>query len=107
MATAAGVTQAVFPEGGLSRDGKLRPPKLGLLDYMLRAFDPEGERDLVFMPAGINYDRTFEDRSFLVDLDPSARRPGTGGALGNTARFVRAISGSGRAASGTALDTPA
>ncbi len=27
MATAAGVTQAIFPEGGLSRDGKLRPPK--------------------------------------------------------------------------------
>jgi glycerol-3-phosphate O-acyltransferase len=88
MATAAGVTQAVFPEGGLSRDGKLRPPKLGLLDYMLRSFDPEGERDLVFVPAGINYDRTFEDRSFLVDLDPSARRPGTGGALGNTASFI-------------------
>ena len=39
MATAAGVTQAVFPEGGLSRDGKLRPPKLGILDYMVRSFD--------------------------------------------------------------------
>jgi glycerol-3-phosphate O-acyltransferase len=28
------VTQAVFPEGGLTLDGKLRPPKLGLLSYM-------------------------------------------------------------------------
>ena len=27
MATEAGVTQAVFPEGGLTVDGKLRPPK--------------------------------------------------------------------------------
>src|SRR6266511_3163584 len=43
MATAAGVTQALFPEGGLSREGKLRPPKLGILDYMVRAFDPAGE----------------------------------------------------------------
>lgn len=87
MATAAGVTQAVFPEGGLSREGKLRPPKLGLLDYMVRAFDPAG-RDVAFIPVGINYDRVFEDRSFLVELDPGARQPKTGGAAGNALRFV-------------------
>jgi glycerol-3-phosphate O-acyltransferase len=86
MATAAGVTQAVFPEGGLSRDGRLRPPKLGILDYMLRSFDPDGERDLVFIPVGINYDRTLEDRSFLLELDPSRERKGS--ALGNIGRFV-------------------
>ncbi|HEY3204900.1 MAG TPA: 1-acyl-sn-glycerol-3-phosphate acyltransferase [Thermoanaerobaculia bacterium] len=88
MATAAGVTQALFPEGGLSRDGKLRPPKLGLLDYMLRSFDPAGERDIAFVPVGINYDRTFEDRSFLLELDSGANRPGALAALGHTARFV-------------------
>ena len=32
MATTSGVAQAVFPEGGLTRDGSLRPPKLGLLE---------------------------------------------------------------------------
>jgi glycerol-3-phosphate O-acyltransferase len=68
MATAGGVPQAVYPEGGLSRDGRLRPPKLGLLDYMLRAFDPRGERDLVFVPVGINYDRVLEDRTLLLDV---------------------------------------
>ena len=88
MATAAGVTQAVFPEGGLSRDGKLRTPRLGILDYMLRSFDPSGERDIAFIPVGINYDRTFEDRSFLIDLNSTAKRPGTSGALANTGRFV-------------------
>lgn len=62
MATREGVTQAVFPEGGLSRDGKLQPPKLGLLSYMLSDFNPAGERDIVFVPVGINYDRTLEDR---------------------------------------------
>ena len=41
MATASGVTQAVFPEGGLTRDGRLRPPKLGLLSYMVSGFDPQ------------------------------------------------------------------
>lgn len=74
MATASGVTQAVYPEGGLSRDGRLRPPRLGLLDYMLRSFDPEGERDIVFVPVGINYDRVLEDRTLLLDLAPDAPR---------------------------------
>ncbi len=62
MATAAGVTQAIFPEGGLSRDGKLRPPKFGLLSYMVAGFDPLGPRDVVFVPVAVNYDRVLEDR---------------------------------------------
>jgi glycerol-3-phosphate O-acyltransferase len=87
MATAAGVTQAVFPEGGLSREGKLRPPKLGILDYMVRSFDPSG-RDIAFIPVGINYDRVFEDRSFLIELDLSAPRPRTSRAVVNALRFA-------------------
>lgn len=88
MATEAGVTQAVFPEGGLSRDGRLRPPRLGILDYMVRGFDPAGPRDIVFVPAGINYDRTFEDRSLVAEGDPSFEHPGALGAAWYTARFV-------------------
>jgi glycerol-3-phosphate O-acyltransferase len=88
MATAGGVTQAVFPEGGLSRDGKLRPPKLGILDYMVRSFDPDGERDIVFVPVGINYDRTFEDRSFLHELDPQRPARSTTASASTTMRFV-------------------
>ena len=34
MATEAGITQAVFPEGGLSRTGALGKPKLGLISYI-------------------------------------------------------------------------
>jgi len=74
MATEFGVPQAVFPEGGLTVDGKLRAPKLGLLDYMVKTFDPKGERDLVFVPVGINYDRVLEDRSLLRKLDAGAAR---------------------------------
>jgi glycerol-3-phosphate O-acyltransferase len=87
MATAAGVPQAVYPEGGLSRDGRLRPPKLGILDYMLRAFDPEGERDLVFVPVGINYDRTLEDRTLLLD-GAEATPPGVLGAAWRFFAFI-------------------
>lgn len=89
MATGAGVTQAVFPEGGLSREGTLRKPKLGLLDYIVRAFDPNG-RDVVFIPVGINYDRVFEDRSFRLELERAGTgpKPKAAGAAANTLRFV-------------------
>lgn len=68
IATEEGVTQAVFPEGGLTRDGALRPPKLGLLGYMVGRFDPEAERDVVFVPVGLNYDRVLEDRTLTAAL---------------------------------------
>jgi glycerol-3-phosphate O-acyltransferase len=87
MATAAGVTQAVFPEGGLSRDGALRAPKLGLLDYMLRDLDPAAGRDVVFVPVALNYDRVLEHRTLLLDLLPrEERRPAP--AAATTLRFL-------------------
>jgi glycerol-3-phosphate O-acyltransferase len=88
MAVEAGVPQAVYPEGGLSADGRLRPPRLGLLDYMLKAFDPAGERDVVFIPVGINYDRVLEDRTLLLKLDAAAPRRGLLYATARTAAFV-------------------
>lgn len=90
MASEAGVTQAVFPEGGLTVDGRLRAPKFGLLDYMLKTFDEReehGRRDLVFIPVGLNYDRVLEDRSQLLKLHPQAPRPGRLRGLAITAGF--------------------
>ena len=86
MATEAGVPQAVFPEGGLSRDGRMREPRLGVLDYMLRGWN-EHERDLVFVPVGINYDRVLEDRTLLRSIDPSALRVGKAASLWKTFKF--------------------
>ena len=71
-ATAGGVVQAIYPEGSLSRDGRLCRPRLGLISYMVSAFDPEGQRDLVFIPVGINYDRVMEDRFLVHELDPES-----------------------------------
>jgi glycerol-3-phosphate O-acyltransferase len=84
MATEAGVPQAVYPEGGLTRDGRMREPKLGVIDYMLRGFRINGDRDLVFVPLGLNYDRVLEDRSLLMQGKPS----GGTRALWNTFRFI-------------------
>ncbi len=89
MATAGGVPQAFYPEGGLSRDGALQQPKLGLLDYMLRSFDSEDGRDLVFIPVGINYDRTLEDRTLLLSTTSQGQRPqAKHRALVTTLRFL-------------------
>jgi len=93
MATREGVTQAIFPEGGLSRDGKLNSPKLGLLSYMLHDFKPSATRDIVFIPVGINYDRTLEDRLLTArreeehtGRDFSFSFSGTFGFIGNLIR---------------------
>ncbi len=72
LATEAGVTQAIFPEGGLSRDGRLGAPKLGLLSYILGDFSPETSRDVVFIPVGLNYDRVLEDRVLTSAADETA-----------------------------------
>ncbi len=74
MATEAGVAQAMYPEGGLSRDGRLRAPKLGLFDYMLKSFDPKGANDIMFIPVALNSDRVLEDRTLLRSLDGEAPR---------------------------------
>jgi glycerol-3-phosphate O-acyltransferase len=74
MAIEGGAVQAIFPEGGLSRDGLMRAPKLGLLDYMLRDFDPQGVRDIAFVPVGLNYDRVLEDRTLLAEHSGQAER---------------------------------
>lgn len=88
MATEAGVTQAIYPEGGLTRDGLTRPPKLGLLEYMLRGYRPQGKGDLLLLPVGINYDRTLEDRTLLRDDPEESRTRLTARALGTTLAFL-------------------
>lgn len=72
MSTNAGVTQAIFPEGGLSLDGAMAPPKLGLLSYIAETLD-EIDRDVVFVPVGLNYDRVIED-SVLVKAGQEGKR---------------------------------
>lgn len=88
MAAEGGVVQAVFPEGRLSRDGRLGEPKIGLLDYLLRGVDPNRGRDLVFIPVGVNYDRVLEDRSQLLALDPGAKRKSLPGIIKITLSYV-------------------
>ena len=87
LATRAGVCQAVFLEGGLTRDGKLREPKQGFLDYMLRDYHADIDREVVFVPVGINYDRVVEDMTLVRKLDPAAGKRSLWFVLKTTSRF--------------------
>lgn len=75
MALEGGVTQGIFPEGGLSLNGRLMRLKMGLLSYAVDGFDPAG-RDIVFVPVSINYDRVLEDRVLIAADQRGDRRFG-------------------------------
>ena len=76
MATAGGVNQAFYPEGGLSLNGRLQQPKMGLMSYLVDGFDPDEGRDVVFVPVAINYDRVLEDRVLIAADQRGDRRFG-------------------------------
>jgi glycerol-3-phosphate O-acyltransferase len=91
LITRNGVTQGIFLEGGLSRDGKLGNAKIGLLDYVLGvARDPAMRTRLHIVPVAINYDRVLEDRSLLRELDAreGRKRPPLYVQLGEVLRYV-------------------
>lgn len=91
LITKNGVTQGIFPEGGLTRDGKLKAGKVGLLDYIIGvARDPEYQKRIYLVPVAINYDRVLEDRSLLRELavTEGRRTPALGSQVYEVARYL-------------------
>jgi glycerol-3-phosphate O-acyltransferase len=91
LITREGVTQGIFLEGGLTRDGKLRAPKIGLLDYVLGiARDPAYQSRIRIVPVAVNYDRVLEDRSLLRELatKEGRRRPSRLAQLGEVMHYL-------------------
>ena len=72
LATEGGVTQAMFPEGGLSLTGKVGEAKLGLLSYIV-SNRPQNGRDVIFVPVALNYDQVLEDQ-FLINAGKTGKR---------------------------------
>ena len=67
--TRHGVTQGIFIEGGLTRDGAFQKPKLGMLDYIVSAKrEPEFSAPLFIIPTAVNYDRVLADRNLTEEL---------------------------------------
>jgi glycerol-3-phosphate O-acyltransferase len=89
LITHHGVTQGIFIEGGLSRDGRFRPAKIGLLDYIVGTVrEPDFGRDIWFVPVAINYDRTLEDRSLIRECLHEDLREGRAAQLVSVLQYL-------------------
>ncbi len=88
LSAASGLHQAFFPEGELTRDGKMGTPKLGFLNYYCRACSKD--RDIVFVPVGINYDRIPEDRRLAL-ADGGFGNPRTTFLIGSSLRYIATV----------------
>lgn len=86
MATEEGTTQAIFPEGGLSLDGRVGAAKMGLLNYVVTG--ASAGRDVLFVPVGLAYDRVLEDRVLVAAGQAGTRKFRAG--LWSILRFVGA-----------------
>ena len=76
MATEARVPHAMFPEGALSPDGGMQPPRFGLFSFVTRNFDPATSPDIVIIPIGTNYDRVPEDSNMLSGSSAEFKQKG-------------------------------
>jgi len=57
-----------FIEGTRSRTGKIISPKMGMLKYLIEAVDEGYNKDLIFVPITVNYDRLLEENSYLKEI---------------------------------------
>lgn len=67
MAVTHGVHLAIFPEGSLTRDGRLRSLSFGLLNYAATAAWPGLDRDVVFLPVSFAYDQIPEQQRLVFE----------------------------------------
>lgn len=74
---ASGENLEWYMEGGRSRTGKLRPPKYGLLSYLVYAIRSGAARDVILVPTSITYDQLHEVRA-MVDQEISGNKPKEG-----------------------------
>jgi glycerol-3-phosphate O-acyltransferase len=89
MISRQGITQGIFIEGGLTRDGRFRDSKIGLLDYIVKIKDNhEFKNDIVFIPVGINYDWVLEDRVLIKEWKEQKEKTGFGENIRSLVRIV-------------------
>lgn len=63
-----GYLQEFFIEGGRSRTGKLRPPKLGMLSTYADCLNQGVAKDIYFIPVSITYDKVLEGKSYIEEV---------------------------------------
>ena len=78
-----------YIEGGRSRSGKLRPPRLGLLAYVVESFERGAADDVIFMPVSIAYDQIQEVGSYALEQSGGRKQRESLGWLYRTLRGLR------------------
>ena len=62
-----------FPEGTRSRTGKLLPPKLGLMTYVVDAYRQGRVEDVMLVPVALVYDQVYETADFIREARGEAK----------------------------------
>ena len=62
-----------FPEGTRSRTGKLLPPKLGLMTYVVDAYRHGRVEDVQLVPIAVVYDQVYETADFIREARGEAK----------------------------------
>lgn len=63
-----------FIEGGRSRTGRLLQPRPGMLNMTTRSFLRDSSRPIAFVPAYIGYERLFEGRTYIGELQGKTKK---------------------------------
>lgn len=64
-----------YIEGGRSRTGKLRPPRYGLLTYLVEALGSSGVEDVYLVPVSLSYDQLYEVGIMAEEAHGAAKSP--------------------------------
>ena len=64
-----------YIEGGRTRTGKLRPPRMGILSYLLDAFAASEVEDMTFVPVSIIYDQQHEVGAIADEESGGTKKP--------------------------------
>lgn len=64
-----------YIEGGRTRTGKLRPPRYGLLNYLVEAFREGGVEDVILVPTSIVYDQLYEVGAMAAEEHGAQKTP--------------------------------
>ncbi len=64
-----------YIEGGRTRTGKLRPPRMGILSYLLDAFDKDAGKDVLIVPVFVGYDQQYEVGAISAEEQGAKKSP--------------------------------
>ena len=78
-----------FIEGTRTRTGRLSAPKMGTLKYLIEAIEEGYNKDMIFLPTTINYDRILEESSYHTELKGKKKESESTSAFVNSRKLLK------------------